>query len=225
MNSIRQVVRLFHPPQHLWLRVFPLPEQQQAAASVSRSTTTLTTKLAAAATMSRPNPSFTPTAYAVEIGLTERGVEEVGDLTAIRRLISAETVLGSGGGVRDDRRTTTPNDMVTMVEAGDNLLQIEWEGHSITSADELYHTVWETFSGETNIQSPLTGNILDMVVLGSSDDDDDTTLIVVDEDTVLVTMKTTQDDLERAQRNNILVRENDYIRTLKSLSPGKFADG
>jgi glycine cleavage system H lipoate-binding protein len=165
----RGIVHLFHPAQHLWLRVFPLPTLDAiavAAPAVSRS-------------------------IGVEMGLTARGLDEVGDIISLRRLMTPEQ----------------------QIKAGETILTIEWEGHTITSADELYHTVWETLEGTTAIRSPVNGIVEDI-----SDD------INLDENSILVRMATTLDDLERATSKEILLKETDYARVLMKISPGMFKD-
>jgi hypothetical protein len=125
------------------------------------------------------------------MGLTERGLEELGDVIALRKLFTPDT----------------------KITAGDAILNIDWEGHSITSADELYHTVWETVEGTKSIRSPVDGVIQEIV--------DD---ISLDADSVLVRMVTTLGDLERATENDVLMKEMDYARVLMKISPGMFKE-
>ena len=165
----RGIVHLFHPLQHLWLRVFPL-----YPSSACRS----------------PSPSASKW-IGVEIGLTARGLEEVGDIVSLRKM-------------------RTPD---TKIKEGDAILVVEWEGHSITNADELYHTIWETLEGAKTIRSPVNG-----VIETISDD------ITFDENSVLIRMVTSLDDLERATENDILIRESNYARLLTKISPGMFKE-
>lgn len=135
------------------------------------------------------------TQYSLEIGLTKRGLDEVGDLICIKKLL--------------------PIDHSAEVRPGDALLRIDWEGHAITRADELYHTVWETMEGETRIRSPVYGTINHILVC----EDDD----VLDEDTVLIRMTSTMKDLEEEVRRKNLANERDYFRLLQYIPPGKFS--
>lgn len=73
--------------------------------------------------------------HVLEIGLTQRGVEEIGDVQSIRL----------------EQNST--------VRQGDELLRISWEGQKISEADELYHAVWETVEGFTTLKSPVSGQI------------------------------------------------------------------
>ena len=45
---------------------------------------------------------------------------------------------------------------------GDALLDIEWDGHRISAADELYHTRFETFTGLTTLTAPVAGRVVAM---------------------------------------------------------------
>lgn len=168
----RSIVHLFHPKQHLWLRAFPssLPP---AESSASRS-------------------------IGIEMGLTERGLEEIGDVIALRRYFQSSS--------------NEPEQQ--KVKAGENILAIDFEGHSITNADELYHTVWETFEGTKVIKSPIDG-IVEDIHLGDT---------LLDEESILVRLQTSLDVLERATSKDILMKELDYARVLKTLSPGMFGD-
>ena len=131
----------------------------------------------------------------IKIGLTERGLQEVGDVTKL--------VFHSD----------------TKVATGQELLQIHFEGHSITSADELYHTVWDTFSDQVNIESPLAGSLI-------TDDNNDlmTPGEFIDEDTVLVSLKVDEEEFQRQCMENTLVKEPQYLKAIQSMEPGKFAD-
>ena len=199
----RGIVRLFHPAQHLWLRAVPLPPEDLVTRNPRTTYPPRNTSKVTSTAMSNPNPNNgISTKYSLEIGLTERGIEEVGDLTAIQKL---QMPSASGGGC-------------AVVQPGDDLLRIEFEGHTITGADELYHTVWETFEGATTIHSPLSGIVQDILPL--LDDD----ISFLDEDSVLVRMTATLQALQEATQVQPLVKEIEYFRILKSLPRGKFAE-
>jgi hypothetical protein len=94
-------------------------------------------------------------------------------------------------------------------------LQIHFEGHSITAADELYHTSWETFSDKMNILSPLSGT------LGDNDNSFHHDQII-DEETVLATIKVEEEEFQRQCKEGNLVHEPQYLKLVRSISPGKF---
>lgn len=74
----------------------------------------------------------------LQLGLTERGISDVGSVVAV-----------------------TPKALPgTAVQAGDPLLEIEWDGHHITQADELYHTRFETFTSHTTLRAPVGGMVV-----------------------------------------------------------------
>lgn len=184
----RGIVKLIYPAQHLWLRALPnvmkVPTKEMSSFRMT--------------TARDRDP--TDLLFTVELGLTLRGLDEVGDVISIQTIASP----------RDEE------DHEYNVKAGDRLIKINWEGHSISSADELYHTVWHTYSGETILHSPLAGSIVDRIM-----DDERCNL---DEDTVLVRIMTSLDTLDEAIRNYGLVEENEYTTMLTSTPPGRFAE-
>jgi glycine cleavage system H lipoate-binding protein len=163
---LQKSFRLFHPAHHLWLRATPIG----LSAGVKSAQT-----------------------YCLEIGLTQRGLDDIGDMTLVMPMVQKET----------------------HINEGHDLLRIEWEGHSITSADELYHTVWDSFSGTTPIASPVSGTVNEVNVVPPTSS--------IDEDTVLVKVTATEQEWESAQKI-ALVKEPEYMRILRSIPPGKFAD-
>ena len=109
-------------------------------------------------------------------------------------------------------RTMVPEQAT--IRLGQDLLQVEWEGHKITSADELYHTVWETFSEMTTIVSPVAGVVEKLNVVPPS--------LCVDDDTVLIKMTVTPEDWETAKRE--MIEEPEYLKMLCSITPGRFSE-
>ncbi|GAB5370276.1 hypothetical protein AAMO2058_001478600 [Amorphochlora amoebiformis] len=69
--------------------------------------------------------------------LSERGMSDIGDVDNVVELRQ----LG---------------DFITHEQ---DILEIMWWGHHISSADELYHTVWDSIEGVTRISSPISGTI------------------------------------------------------------------
>ena len=72
------------------------------------------------------------------LGFTDRGLEDVGTVWSVNRA------------VEDGAR----------VGAGDELLQIEWDGHQVTTADELYHTRWATVDGVASLRAPVGATVV-----------------------------------------------------------------
>jgi hypothetical protein len=135
--------------------------------------------------------------WKVQMGFTETGLDHLGDVTAIQRII-----------IDNNNNSTQSN-----VNSGDDLLNVTWEGFTQTGADELYHTVWETMEGGTVIQSPVAGRV-------SSICQDDPNKIEVDDETVLAEISCMQDDLLEAAQD--WIEQEDYEKSLRE--PGKFAD-
>jgi glycine cleavage system H lipoate-binding protein len=142
----------------------------------------------------------------LEIGLTERGLEDLGDITSIKKSITVN--LGNNNSSSSSNSRSNP-----IVSKGDELLQIHFEGHTITSADELYHTVWETYSDLLSVKSPVSGAVVDI----THDHED------FDEGTVIVKMEVAEEEWQDACRNHLLP-EPGYLNLLETLPRGKFAD-
>lgn len=167
MSKIRT---LYHPLNHIWLRAKePLKKKATNGAS----------------------------SRILELGLTERGLEDIGDVTSLQQSSVVKSSL----------------------KRGDELLQIHFDGHSITSADELYHTVWETFSDHLSIVSPVSGTPAQnesstKAMLQSLGEDG------IDEDTVLMGIETTQEEWEEIQ--NQFVEESEYLDIIEEQPRGAF---
>ena len=126
--------------------------------------------------------------HLLELGLTHRGVEDIGDVQSI---------------------ALQPN---ANVRKGQDLLRVLWEGHSISEADELYHTTWETVEGFTMIKSPMTGTIQET----------DIEKPWIDADDALVSMEATEKALFTAFSH--LVCEDSYNKIIQNMPPGRFAE-
>ena len=132
--------------------------------------------------------------HVLELGLTHRGIADIGDVQSVRLL---------------------PNDHQQpqkRVRAGQDLLQVSWEGHSISEADELYHTRWETISGSTVLKSPITGTIQ-----GTDIDNP-----WIDADDYLLSMTATEKEVFSAFSR--LVCEDTYNRLVERMPPGRFEE-
>ena len=169
--------KLFLPSQHLWLRATGLNSGSSSMGTTSqRNGGTDRGKLS----------------WLVDIGLSLRGLGDIGDVSGVRcvRPVSSKQE-GSISSGKDDG--IGRNGWVA--KAGDEVLAIDWDAHKITAADELYHTVWETFSETTYIKAPVSGDIVAIIQPGEEE--------TLDEDTVLVRMMAS---LKRCNRvwNNYL---------------------
>jgi hypothetical protein len=85
----------------------------------------------------RPVPSKLTNLWTVEIGLTDRCLQDLGD---IQRLYS-------------DYLVGKP------VTNGKAILRLDWDGYMITDGDEMYHTVWKNIEGTYTIKSPVDGKL------------------------------------------------------------------
>ena len=135
----------------------------------------------------RPVESGIASACRIEIGITDRGLQDLGDISHITRRKRVHDT----------------------VEKGENLLSVDWDGHRITTADELYHTVWETISGIYSLNAPSNGRI-EYIIEGND---------IVDEDEVLVTLSTDENSLQSMLAG--LVSEEEYLNSVED-NPGAF---
>ncbi len=162
IDSMNRVRTLYNPLNHIWLRA---KEPLQNKATRRR---------------------------ILEIGLTERGLEDIGDVTSLQQ----------------------PN---ASFKRGDELLRINFDGHSITSADELYHTVWETFSDQLSIVAPVSGKATETESSLESLEEDG-----FDQDTVLVGIETTKEEWEEICQQTKFVDRSEYNQIIQGQPRGAF---
>ena len=178
-NLIRQLAVVsgqtwYCSQQHLWLRFLrrdSLTDRSNSWEDARRHddrrilTKTGPTNLAASsATGSTSASAASAVGWQVQVGMTERGREDIGDITAIESLVN-----GASSQTTTNQQMTTKN--IPMVNRDVALVQIQWEAHRITTADELYHTQWDTLVDTTTIRSPLTGRLTTMFVGDHNDHD------------------------------------------------------
>lgn len=122
----------------------------------------------------------------LEIGMTERGLQDLGDISRITRL----------------------KDRLDGVKVGEDILSMDWEGHIITSADELYHTVWDPVEGKYLVEAPVAGKV-EYLIEGNG---------VAEESEVLVAILADAKSVETVMAE--LVTEDEYLRSVEG--PGAF---
>ena len=69
----------------------------------------------------------------MQLGLTLRGLEDVGDVHAVTPAVAENET----------------------VQSGQELLRIEWSAMKISDGDELYHTTWANVEGELVVVAPF----------------------------------------------------------------------
>eukprot|EP00978_Attheya_sp_CCMP212_P001176 scaffold2447_cov53-Attheya_sp.AAC.4 len=147
--------RLFVPSQHMWLEASRMQKG-----------------------VINPHYLFREGAWVVNVGLTDRALDDIGDV------LSMDSLLSSSAANNNDMSNDNANEGI-VVERGQTMMEIKWDGHAITSADELYHTVWENIEGMTPIQSPVSGLLQKVMIprkgVGLDEEDVLATIIVTDE--------------------------------------------
>jgi hypothetical protein len=128
-------------------------------------------------------------AWRAELGLTQRGCDDIGEVVTAKR--SAE--LG-------------------LVENGAELMRLEWEAHSVSTADELYHTTWGVIERSHIVRTPLPATLLELCLptVGRS----------LSPRTVLATLQVDRPALQASS----LVDDKRYLEHISQLQPGMFAD-
>ena len=140
-------------------------------------------------------------AWSVQVGITNRGLQNIGDVTAVEI-------------VKEDLQKSWIRGNMAKIQAGEELVSLQWEGYSRTAADELYHTVWESVEGTEIIRSPVTGRILQTVDVEEEGE--------IDDETVLAEIACTEVELGKAARR--WIEEVEYDAFLQKTPPGKFAE-
>jgi hypothetical protein len=152
--------------------------------------------------VARPQVATSDSAsWCVQVGITERGLDDLGDVTSV---LQAHVF----------NNTKLQQNPSASVVAGQDLIRIHWEGYAQTSADELYHTVWETIEGVYTFPSPVSGHIEHIV--------DNVDQEEVDEETVLVELSCNEASLQQAATG--WIEEKEYLDIIQRQSRGRFAD-
>lgn len=177
MNAMNNKSRiLFHPSNHIWLRTNPFTK------------------------------SGIKSYRFLEIGITARGLDDIGDVTSIHRPKFCNNIHNNKSHYR----------------RGEELLQIHFDGYSVTCADELYHSVWESYSDSISVQSPVSGKIVDTkkadIIFKFLQRDG------IDEETVLIEMMTTEEEWKIFCLQNCFVNRKEYLKIIQKIPQGTFYD-
>lgn len=189
--------------------------------------------------------------YRVQLGLTQRGLDDIGDVSRIERMISDPPSPAASTSLPSAASTSAEPSAQQLVDVArrQELLRIYHEGHIITSADELYHAVWDTITDHVSICSPVAGKILSTPGLTRNGkttimEDLFSDMRHIDDDTILIDMISMKEDVEKvfslfddtitkpAHVDNHqhlddveFVAETDYLHVvLPSLPPGKYSE-
>ena len=227
---------LYCSQQHLWLRFRRLDGRVVAPENkLSKETTDRSLASASAAV-----------GWKVQVGITERGLEDIGDITAIDSLMDGAAVSAvSASQSTTNTHTQKMRKNRHRVERDAALIQIQWEAHRITTADELYHTSWDTLADTTTIRSPLAGRLTTMFVAKHTDTDQDFDTedplfeLCLDDEKTMNAATTTTNTTQLTSGNNKnngsdtdgdgsgvpeLVDWKTYQQRIQSLERGKFYD-
>jgi len=224
-------IKVFDKSRHMWFRVMrdeetitlppTLPFSPKTAQSLS---TPIFMEPSSSASSfqhgwSHKLPCADSGGWIVDIGFTQRGIEDIGDISSFRtnhHLIGTAASVLSSSSVTN-KGSTSSRIFPYTVQAGDRILEIEWEAQKITMADELYHTVWETVCGVIPVDSPISGHVIDIIpqqaVLSHDLDSNDT----------LIRLRT-EDHLTLTNMLKRMVNETEYWRSVEKGPRGIFAE-
>jgi len=153
----------------------------------------------------------------VDVGLTKRGLDDIGDITSIQIPSAFQKKILK---VSHEEEVPSPSLPLPLslhaVKHGQEIVKLNWDAHLITSADELYHTVWETISETTKIVAPVDGELVDIHCKEGDE--------WVDEDTALFTLRANGDLIDIHKRKNAWMQADEYEEYVDSLENGKFFD-
>jgi hypothetical protein len=219
-------LKLFVPSRHVWLRAMQIPPPSQCMSMPSSS------KVLQEVVSSRSHGGAPDDDWRVDVGLTCRGIEDIGDVQDYEfnsDLVQATTYSSSSSSSSPRRILTAETETV---------LTIHWDAHRITAADELYHTVWETISEQTLVKCPVNGWVehINASLLLTTTKERNTAAAtpalassspdVLEEDTVLFTIRTNEESIQ-SQFHNFCSQE-EYEEMMESSSTstrGRFYDG
>lgn len=134
----------------------------------------------------------------MDVGITSRGLEDIGDIN---------TITSSNSNIGLNKK----------INAGDYVIDIEWDGHVRSESDELYHASWETFTKETAILSPVSGTIRNMNIVERP-----SIHTVLDDDTTLFSVEVDDDTYQALSLK--FINEEMYKKALQNLPRGIFHD-
>ena len=188
--------------------------------------------------------------YRIQLGLTQRGLDDIGDISHVERKLSTTRKQEN----HQSQQLPTVGS-VEEIKRQQEFLKIVHEGHAITAADETYHTVWDTITEELSIVSPADGWVISSVKT-VHDEDYDQIARYVDSETILMDMISTKDEVEHVfplssintmddtiirrfstgddvgdtgdnsdYHQQLFIHERDYFNlVVPSLPPGKYAE-
>lgn len=133
--------------------------------------------------------------YRIQVGLTQRGLDDIGDISHVERKLPTSRQQKNGCQQQDQHHLMIGP--LEEVKRQQEFLKIIHDGHAITAADEMYHTVWDTITEEVSIASPADGWVTSSVSAAChKDEDEDRIARHVDDETILMDMITTKEEVE-----------------------------
>ena len=130
--------------------------------------------------------------YRIQLGLTKRGLDDIGDISHFERKLSPTRQPKTRQHQQQDQQRPVDG-WGEEIKRHQEFLKIVHEGHAITAADEMYHTVWDTITEELSIVSPTDGWVISSES-AVHDEGDDKIARYVDDETILMDMISTKEE-------------------------------
>lgn len=134
------------------------------------------------------------------VAVTERGLQDVGSVFAVlpQKLTGAT------------------------VDGGAPLLQLQWDGLSMSNGDELYHTKWASVEGDTTLLTPQLRSCTPAKVTAfAPTPSHPNASFTVDEEDWLVELELPG---PMALDTSVLLRQSEYLDALRTVGRGRFGE-
>ena len=179
----------------------------------------------------------------IDVGITDRGIDDIGDVTGVKPCFTGmhmhthshshssrctetnEDENENENEIENENENINKNIPVWKLKQEEDVLEIQWDAHLITSADELYHTVWETVSETSMIRAPFKGVFVFPhfeIDIQKGRTGRRRRGYVLDSDVPLFTMLVDQDCLDAARTGGRLMDYDAYMEFVETLERGKF---
>ena len=161
----------------------------------------------------------------IDVGITDRGIDDIGDVTGVKPCFTGMYMHSHSHSSPNENENININKDIPVwkLKQEEDVLEIQWDAHLITSADELYHTVWETVSETSMIRAPFKGVfVFPHFEIEIQKRRRRRRGYVLDSDVPLFTMLVDQDCLDAARTGGRLMDYDAYMEFVETLERGKF---
>ena len=94
------------------------------------------------------------------LGFTDRGLEDVGTVWSVNRAVEDGARVGAGDELLQIECAAQPPIFHHPLPLTISHTRRRWDGHQVTTADELYHTRWATVDGVASLRAPVGATVV-----------------------------------------------------------------